>query len=125
MVESISLEVGYVVTFGDVLSVLLEEAPNLYTTIMIGIASNIVCGFLLILIGGLFIVGKGKGLTALVTVMAGVLSMGISFLLIGGVVGLIGGVIGCIGGYLSLYARPKKELETLPPPSFPTTGAEA
>lgn len=121
MVEFVSAEVGFDVTFEEVLSALKEELPTLYTTIIAGIAVNIVFGCLLLVFGGLFIVGKGTGTIAILAIVVGILSVVMSLAIIGGIVGLIGGVLGIVGGALS---RKKKEPEVLPPPSFPTTGAE-
>jgi hypothetical protein len=122
--EFASETVGYVVNLGDVLTVLQEEVPWLYIIVIIGMASSILCGCILLVIGVLFIVGKGTGPAALLAVTAGLVNTLVSILLIGGIVGIIGGVLGWIGGILMLYARPRKEVEALPPPSFPTTGAD-
>lgn len=40
--EAVSAEVGYIVTFGEVLGILQDEFPTLYTTIIAGIIVNIV-----------------------------------------------------------------------------------
>jgi hypothetical protein len=102
-----STAVGYTVTFGEILGVLQDKFPALYTTIIAGIIVNILFGCLLLVFGGMFIVGKGTSTIAKLAILIGILSIVFSIASTGGIVVLIGGFLGIVGGSLS---RKKGEL---------------